>query len=264
MKTLIVVPARMGSTRFPGKPLKQLAGRSLVSRVGEIAQQAAEQLGDAQAVIATDHEDILTHCKEAGLTAVLTPADCRSGSDRALAAADHIAPEASTIVNLQGDAPFTRPSDVVAVARVCADAQSVSVATPYERLAWDALDQFRHQKQTTPFSGTTVLVSKAGEAIWFSKAILPAIRNEAQLRQTRAASPVCRHIGLYSYTRPALERFVDLPPSPFEQLEGLEQLRLLEAGIPIQCVEVASNPAPASGIDTPEDLARAEAWLSAQ
>lgn len=264
MKTLIVVPARMGSSRFPGKPLERLCGQSLVSRVGQIARAAAIALTNAEAVIATDDEGILDHVKGAGLNGVLTSADCPSGSDRALQAADRFAPNAEIIVNLQGDAPFTRPEDVVAVAEACAAQAVAPVATAYEQLSWDALDLLRAQKSHSPFSGTTVLVSNTGLAHWFSKSLVPAIRNEAELRLEGGRSPVCRHIGLYAYRRSALERFVGLPVGRFEALEGLEQLRLLEAGIAIRCIEVAANPAPVSGIDTPADLALAEAWLSAQ
>lgn len=263
MKTLIVVPARYGSKRFPGKPLADLAGQSLIARVGHLAKAAAGQLDNAAYAIATDDDRIAQHCAEAGLFSMMTSEDCASGSDRALQCARAHKYRPDIVVNLQGDAPFVSISTVVAIAKACAE-QDVEVATACSQLSWQELDMFRTAKQSRPFSGTSVLLDQESRAIWFSKNILPAIRNEAELRRKSDLSPVHQHIGLYAYRFTALERFASLPVSHYEALEGLEQLRLLEAGIPIQCIDVPASPAPVSGIDTPEDLAEAEAWLSGQ
>lgn len=219
----------------------------------------AAQVKDTAFVVATDHPEIMAHCAAYNLPAVMTAADLPSGSDRALAAAKSFDSDASFIINLQGDAPFTDPSHIQAVIEGLADNQ-VDIATPAIRLSWEALDDLREAKVTTPFSGTTV-VESGGRALWFSKTILPAIREDADLRQTEALSPVLRHVGLYGFKRAALERFVGLPQSHYERLEGLEQLRAVENGMHIAIVKVAPAQISSPGIDTPEDLKRAEALI---
>ncbi|MEP1230822.1 MAG: manno-octulosonate cytidylyltransferase [Litorimonas sp.] len=275
---LIVVPARHASTRFPAKPLADICGISMVRRTAKIAQTAARELGCAY-VVATDHHDITAHCNAHDIPVIMTDSDLASGSDRALAAAQDFKPEADFIINLQGDAPFTPPQHIVSIAGVLR--AGANVATPYIRLSWKALDDLRRNKDTTPFSGTTLIIGKndgdesglgkdgrpkgetiTNKAIWFSKAIIPAIRNEGVLRKASNISPICRHIGLYGYRREALEQFVSWPPSPYETLEGLEQLRFLENGITIDCVEVTAPKIESSGIDSPEDLARAEILIA--
>lgn len=262
MKTLIVIPARYGSTRLPGKPLMMIAGQSLLGRVVAIAQEAAQHDADTRILIATDDERIAAHAGDCGAQAVMTPASCPTGTDRVREAAKLSGFDADFIVNLQGDAPFTPPDFV----RAMIDSFRVSpcdVVTPVTQLSWEQLDKLRESKQTTPFSGTTVVFNeKTGLAHWFSKNILPAIRKEEKLRADAPFSPVWRHIGLYGYSRAMLEAFVTLPEGAFEALEGLEQLRVLENGYKIRCVPVDYRGRPSmSGIDSPEDIARAEALL---
>jgi len=256
-KPLIVIPARMASKRFPGKPLAEIAGVSMIRRTAQVA----ENLGEADYVIATDHANIAAHCEAHGLPVVMTDAQLPSGSDRALAAARLFKPDADIILNLQGDAPFTDPAHVRAIiARLLDD--DVDIATPAIQLSWDALEGLREAKKTTPFSGTTV-IEVEGRAVWFSKNIIPAMRKEPALRAGGSLSPVLRHIGLYGFRREALERFVALPQSQYETLEGLEQLRALESGMSIAIVKVDPPQISSPGIDTKEDLARAEALIAA-
>ena len=255
-KPLIVIPARMASKRFPGKPLAEIAGVSMVRRTALVAAK----LGTADYVIATDHPEIAKHCKAFDLPVVMTDADLPSGSDRALAAAKIFKPEAEIILNLQGDAPFTDPAHVTAIMdRLLKD--DVDIATPAIQLSWDALEGLREAKKNTPFSGTTV-IEVGGRAVWFSKNIIPVIRKEADLRAAGPLSPVLRHIGLYGFRRAALERFTQLPQSQYEILEGLEQLRALENGMSIAIVKVDSPQISSPGIDTKEDLKRAEALIA--
>lgn len=261
MKTLIVVPARYGSTRFPGKPLVEIAGRSMVSRVSLMARQAAELLGDAAYVVATDDPRIEEHCKERDIPVVQTAADLPSGTDRALAAADALGMSPNVVVNLQGDAPFTPPAHVLAVAEAAASPET-DAATPYVRLSWHALDELRAHKIDTPFSGTTLTCDPSGKALWFSKNIIPAIRKEDALRKANHLSPIYRHIGLYAYKLESLKRYVSLPEGYYEQLEGLEQLRLLENGMTIRCVRVEPASIAIPGIDTPEDVKLAERLIT--
>ncbi|RKQ71370.1 3-deoxy-manno-octulosonate cytidylyltransferase (CMP-KDO synthetase) [Litorimonas taeanensis] len=267
MKTAIIVPARYGSTRFPGKPLAKLGGISMVVRTAKNAQLAATALGDAVAMVATDDSRIMEHCKAEGLLCLMTDSDLPSGSDRALAAVTAYEAQSSmsidTIVNLQGDAPFTPPAHVESVVNCLRTNKHFDVATPFIQLDWAALDQLRRHKETTPFSGTTLVSDDSGKALWFSKNIIPAIRKEDDLRLSATLSPVRRHIGLYAYRKSTLEKYVSLPIGHWEALEGLEQLRCLENGISIGCVGVEPAEVAISGIDTPEDLKRAEAMLMA-
>lgn len=257
MQTLIVIPARYGSTRLPGKPLVKIAGETMISRVARLARRAATMLGNADFVVATDDRRIVEHCQDISVSVVMTDPDLPSGSDRALAAADGLGLCPEFIVNLQGDAPFTPAEHVVAIVealrRTHADA-----ATPFIRLSWQALDQLRSHKSQTPFSGTTLVQDPTGRALWFSKNILPAMRRETALRQTEEISPVCQHIGLYAFRFDTLRRYCSLPEGVYERLEGLEQLRLIENGLHIQAVEVQPGPISIPGIDTAEDVALAE------
>ena len=254
-RPLIVVPARMGSKRFPGKPLAEIAGISMLRRTAHVA--ACIDMADF--VIATDHNEIMEHCRAYKLPVVMTDSNLASGSDRALVAAKAFKPNAEVIVNLQGDAPFTDPAHIKAVVQRLFE-DTVDIATPAIALTWDALDDLREAKKTTPFSGTTV-IENSGRAVWFSKNIIPAIRDEDGLRKTETLSPVLRHVGLYGFRRHALERFTQLPQSHYEKLEGLEQLRALENGMSIAIVKVAPPQISSPGIDTKADLMRAEALI---
>lgn len=257
MQTLIVIPARYGSTRLPGKPLVRIAGETMISRVARLARRAASILGDADFVVATDDRRIADHCQEISVNVVMTDPALPSGSDRALAAADGLGVCPEFVVNLQGDAPFTPPEHVVAIVEALRQTRA-DAATPYVRLSWQALDQLRAHKAETPFSGTTLVRNEAGQALWFSKTILPAMRREAELRQAGDLSPVCQHIGLYAFRFDTLRRYCAFPEGVYERLEGLEQLRLIENGLHIQAVEVRPGPISIPGIDTLEDVALAE------
>lgn len=263
MKTLIVIPARYGSTRLPGKPLAMIAGRSLLARVISIASQASQNDPSVQTVVATDDERIATHARECGVACVITPTDCPTGTDRVYQAMKQSTFEADFILNLQGDAPFTPPEFLRALMKSFSHAPC-DVVTPVTQLSWNELDTLRENKKTTPFSGTTVAFDeKTGMAHWFSKNIIPAVRKELALRVEAGPSPVWRHIGLYGFSRQMLETFVSLPEGRFEALEGLEQLRILEHGYKIRCVPVTPLGRPSmSGIDSPEDIARGESLIA--
>ena len=253
----IIIPARYGSTRFPGKPLAMIAGRSMLGRVVDLARSVADEYDDVAVYVTTEDQRIADHAAELDVTCLMTGA-CATGSDRVLAAAQQLEIQPDFILNLQGDAPLTPPQALHAMVRAYLDNPEVSVVTPVHQLNWDGLDRLRANKAVTPFSGTTVVRRADGEAIWFSKNIIPAIRKEDR---TAEASPVFQHMGLYGYRYHALERFCGWPEGHYEALEGLEQLRFLENGVSIQTVEIAVSHLH-SGIDSPEDLARAEAYLS--
>ncbi len=262
MKTAIIIPARYGSSRFPGKPLITLGGQSMLSRVVDIAQKAAGSLKNVIVAVATEDERIKKHCNEIGVQCVMTSENCKTGSDRVLEAAQILDGDFEFVVGLQGDAPFTPIEAPFKIIQAFMSDPKLEVVTPVARLRWAELDALRQSKKKTPFSGTTCVMDAKGKALWFSKSILPAIRKEDELRKEEF-SPVYQHIGLYGFRFDILRKFVSLPEGIYERLEGLEQLRLLENGISIQTVtlDVASGMAQA-GIDSPEDVERAEKILA--
>lgn len=261
VKDLIVIPARFGSKRLPGKPLISIAGRTLLERVVDVARRAADLAGACDVVVATDDVRIKAQAAAIGCPAVVSASEIASGSGRACAAAQSRLPRPAIVVNLQGDAPFI-PPHVVARLLDAARTSGAACVTPVVRLDWAALDAMRAHKREAPFSGTTCVRNEAGRALWFSKTVLPAIRDEDRLREAFPLSPVYRHLGLYVYRLDALERFEATPPSPYEQLEGLEQLRFLEMGLEIQTVEVDPPRHAMSGIDTQADVALAETLIA--
>jgi len=263
MKTIIVIPARFRSTRLPGKPLIKIAGLTMLQRVYEIAQTAAQNLPDTEILIATDDEKIAAHAKTINAECVMTSIDCPTGTDRALEAVKQLNYTPDFVVNLQGDTPFTPPDFITKIIETAAQDKNLKIITPITQLSWQELDKLREQKQQTPFSGTTVILDKNHNALWFSKKIIPAIRHEEKLREESKLSPIYRHIGIYGYRYEMLQKYVTLAPTPYEKLEELEQLRLLENGYPIRAILVDyQSKLSMSGIDTMEDVKRAEELLS--
>jgi len=239
---LVLIPARMASTRLPGKPLVDIAGEPMIIRVMRRAQAAL--IGPV--VVATDSEAIAACVEKAGGSAVLTRVDHVSGSDRiheALVTAD---PQhsADIVVNLQGDLPTLAPLDLARAIEPLRDA-AVDIGT----LAAEIRQSDEHSNpNVVKVVGTPVAVNRL-RALYFTRATAPW-----------GAGPLFHHIGVYAYRREALARFVGLPPSPLEQREKLEQLRALEAGMRIDVTIVDTVPL---GVDTPEDLERARELLSA-
>jgi 3-deoxy-manno-octulosonate cytidylyltransferase (CMP-KDO synthetase) len=237
---LIVIPARMASTRLPGKPLADIAGEPMIVHVMRRAHQA--DLGAV--VVATDSEAIFTCIEKAGGRAVMTRADHVSGSDRifeALGSADPTG-RCGIVVNVQGDLPTLRPADIAAAVAPLQDA-AVDIATLAAEIG-------RVEERTNPNVVKVVgsaLTPTRLRALYFTRATAPA-----------GDGPLYHHIGLYAFRRPALARFVSLPPSPLERREQLEQLRALEAGMRIDVTIVDSVPL---GVDTAQDLERARALL---
>lgn len=259
MKTAIIIPARFGSSRLPGKPLAQIHGQSMLQRVVNIAKAATKNLKYIDVVVATDDSRISEHCKEIAVPSIMTSLHALTGTDRIAEAVDQLEQKPDFVLNLQGDAPLTPPDFIHKMITSFAE-KPCDVITPVTRLTWLELDKLRIQKQKTPFSGTTAVFNeKSGKAYWFSKNIIPGIRKESELRNQSEYSPIYRHIGLYGYSYPILKKFIHLAESSYEHLEGLEQLRILECGFDIRCVEVSyGNRANMSGVDSPEDITRAE------
>jgi 3-deoxy-manno-octulosonate cytidylyltransferase (CMP-KDO synthetase) len=247
MNIVAVIPARYGSTRFPGKPLALVKGVTMLQRVWACAMAAD---GVDKVVIATDDDRIMEAAKAFGGEAVMTAIDIPNGTTRALVAAEHLNP--THIVNVQGDAVLTPPWIIGAVADAMRVDPDVAIATPAVRLTQDAYEQFMEQKQISPASGTTVTFDLKGDALYFSKNVIP------YLRKNDGNPPVYRHIGMYGYRLDALQRYVSLPESPLEKVEQLEQLRALENGMPIRVVQTDYKGRTHWSIDAPSDLTAAE------
>ncbi len=260
MNKAIIIPARYGSSRFPGKPLADLAGKTMLQRTVEVAQEAAKILDEnVQVVVSTEDDRIAAHAKEIGVMCVMTSDTCPTGTDRAYETIQKLDVKPDVVANLQGDAPLTPPDFVAELLNLFNTYKDAQVATVATQLSWDALEDLRAQKKISPFSGTTVVLSEENDGIWFSKNIIPAVRKEDR---SQLMSPVYRHIGLYGYTAKALAEYVTWDMSHYETLEGLEQLRWLENGYEIKVGKVDYRGRPAmSGVDTPEDAKMATKLL---
>lgn len=257
MHAAIVIPARYASTRFPGKPLALIGGKPMLELVVAVAVKAIEDFDDVLIMVATEDKRIADVAEKIGVKCVMTSKEAPTGSDRVLEAVQKLKTPLDFVINLQGDAPFTPPEIITKMIREFKRNPEAEVLTPVKQLSWAELDALRQAKQITPFSGTTAILDKDGRALWFSKTIIPVIRDEQKLRGDGKPSPVYQHVGLYGYRTDILERFCKFSPSHYEKLEGLEQLRFIENGIKIQTVTVKDLPV-FSGIDSPEDLKRAE------
>lgn len=260
MKLLIAIPARYASTRLPGKPLLEIHGKAMLQRVYEIARMAGKKYQNLECIVATDDARIMDYCAKHNINSMLTAESCRTGTDRLQDLLSKLPVQPEFIVNLQGDNPLCPPWVVEAILDAYLENNSYEVITPCVRLNWQELAQLQASKQNSPFSGTTAIVNKEGQAIWFSKQILPAIRNVESCQQKEPSfSPVLRHIGLYGYKTSTLQKIANLPVGSYEEYEGLEQLRFLENGININVVLVDYRGRPnMSGVDSPADLAKAQ------
>src|SRR5579863_8093875 len=237
LRIAAVIPARLGSSRLPRKVLRQLAGRPMVEWVWRAATGSG--LMDP-VVVATDSDEVADVCRERGVPVAMTSPHCASGSDRVREVARQI--EADIYVNIQGDEPTLTPDFFPPLIELF-DRQEVQVGTLAVRCP--AVDIHNP-------NAVKVVTALDGKALYFSRATIPHDRDEGGFAGYR------KHLGIYAYRKAALERFGELPPGWLEAAEKLEQLRLLEAGIDIY---VAGAPADTVGVDTEEDLARAEEVL---
>ncbi len=261
----IIIPARYNSTRFPGKPLALLQGKATLQHVWQHAKQATRQIPHSKVIVATDDERIFSFCKHNQIDVTMTSNACKNGTERILEVFYQEKKSFDFIVNLQGDNPLCPASFISSLCQTFINhPKKQRVMTLMTHLTWEALHQFKEHKKTNPFSGTSVICNLQNYALYFSKNIIPAIRNQENLEKSNSLSPVRRHIGLYGYTKEILTLLPTLHTSYYEDIEGLEQLRFLENNIPIECVNVQYEVPEMSslgGIDTKEDLARAEILL---
>jgi 3-deoxy-manno-octulosonate cytidylyltransferase (CMP-KDO synthetase) len=245
MTFTVIIPARLASTRLPNKPLADLGGKPMVVRVAERARAS----GAGRIVVATDHADILAACAAHGVEARMTRADHPSGTDRIAEVARELGlADDAVVVNLQGDEPLIAPALLAAcAARIGPDVPMATCAHPL-----DAVEDVFNPNVVK------VVLDKAGRALYFSRATIPWHRDAfaASRESLPPGYAPLRHIGLYAYSNAFLQAYPALEPAPLEQVEALEQLRVLWHGYPI-AVHITDS-APPAGVDTPEDLARVQ------
>ncbi|MGY6661845.1 MAG: 3-deoxy-manno-octulosonate cytidylyltransferase [Glycocaulis sp.] len=255
MSVIAVIPARYGSTRFPGKPLHAIAGVPMVERVRRLALAAGSV---DRVIVATDDTRIMDAVTAAGGEAVMTPESCRNGTERAYEAVKAFAAPGDVIINLQGDAPLTPPWVIEAVAAEMAANPDLAMATPAVALSEDAYAKMAEAKAKGEVGGTTVVFDRQMNALYFSKAVIPFQREKS------AGTPVYKHIGLYAYRFDTLERLVAMEPTPLEKAESLEQLRALENGIPIRIVLTDYRGRTPWSVDSPRDAEIAASIIAAE
>lgn len=238
MKIACIIPSRYASTRLPGKPLRMIAGKTLVHRVYERAILA--KLPDV-VMVATDHEDIEKEVRSFHGNVVMTSADHPTGTDRLAEVAENL-PGYNIIVNVQGDEPLIDPNVIDFLAKTLIERTEldvVTVATPLKKEDYE-----------DP-SAVKVVVSQKGEALYFSRALIPYPRNDF-------AVPALKHVGIYAYRRDFLLEYTHMEQTPLEMTESLEQLRALESGHKIGVITVETEDI---GIDTEEDLKKVNAYF---
>ena len=262
MSALIVIPARYASSRYPGKPLVELTGatgvaRSLIRRSWDAACSVE---GVDRVVVATDDERIAGAAEEFGADVVMTSSEARNGTERCAEAYDKLGSDAEIVVNLQGDAPLTPPWFVEALVGAMQDDAAVQVATPVLRCDAPALNGFLDDRAHGRVGGTTAVFDQSGAALYFSKEVIPFTPQ----RYEAGPTPVFHHVGVYAYRPDSLAKYMVSEPGVLETLEGLEQLRFMEHGIPVQCVEVDARGREFWELNNPVDVARLEKIMADQ
>jgi 3-deoxy-manno-octulosonate cytidylyltransferase (CMP-KDO synthetase) len=236
-RAVIMIPARYESTRFPGKPLAPLRGRTgqakpLIQRSWEAARRVP---GVDGVYVVTDHDAIAGVASGFGADVLMTSSACRNGTERCAEALAQLDEPPGLVVNFQGDAPLTPPHFVTALIEAFVDWDDEVVATPSLRCDAELYGKLKAEEAAGRVGGTTVVTDSRERALYFSKRVIPHCPPSAIADGT---SPVRLHIGVYAYTPAALRAYLAQPPSPLEELEGLEQLRFLNLGMPVRVVEV--------------------------
>lgn len=244
MKFISIIPARYASTRFPGKPLAMLGGKSVIQRVYEKVSGVIEETW-----VATDDERIFNAVESFGGKVVMTRNDHKSGTDRIEEAIEKIGGDYDVVINVQGDEPFIQASQIKTVCE-CFDDPSTEIATLGKPFGND-MDAINNP------NSPKIVVDKKGYAMYFSRSVIPFVRGK-ESKEWPLSYPFLKHIGLYAYRRNVLAEVTRLPQGELEKAESLEQLRWLENGYRIK---VGLTDVETVGIDTPEDLARAENFL---
>ncbi len=260
MSVLIVIPARMASTRYPGKPLVPLKGpdgisKTLIHRTWEAAMAAK---GVDRVVVATDDAKISDVAQNFGAEVVMTSKNCANGTERCAEAVVSLKEEFEIIVNVQGDAPLTPPWFIENLIDGLKANPLAEVATPVLRCDGKALNGFLADRKNGRVGGTTVVFGQNKHALYFSKEVIPHVNGPVA---PDATTSVFHHVGIYAYRPSSLMAYPHWSAGVCEMLEGLEQLRFLEHDRPILCVEVDAQGQEFWELNNPEDVARIEAML---
>lgn len=261
MSVLVVIPARYASTRYPGKPLVTLTGatgvaKTLIQRSWEAAVAAK---GVDRVVVATDDARIRDAAQAFGAEVVMTAESCANGTERCADALAHLDITPEIVVNLQGDAPLTPPWFVEDLVSALQNAPESAVATPVLQCDGRALNGFLADRKAGRVGGTTAVFSTDKTALYFSKEVVPFT---GHTYADDALTPVYHHVGVYAYRPAALHDYAGFPVGPLETLEGLEQLRFMENGRDVLCVEVDGKGRVFWELNNPEDAPRIEAMLT--
>src|SRR3954447_19432343 len=260
MNAVILIPARYQSSRYPGKPLVRLKGASgtpkpLIQRTVEAARRVR---GVSGVFVVTDDERIANACAPAKVGVIMTSPECRNGTERCAEALPSLH-EPDLVINFQGDALLTPPSFVEALIAHMEQDRGAQVATPAIRLRREEVEVLEVEEQAGRVGGTTVVTGSAGRALYFSKRLIPHLPDWAREAEL---TPVKLHVGVYAYRPAALQQYIDSPVSELERLEGLEQLRFLDIGVPVAVVEVDPPPYALRELNNPEDVAPIEKALA--
>ena len=261
MKAVIIIPARYGSTRYPGKPLVPLRTREGKKSLIQLSWEAANKVsGISEIYVATDDKRIEEHAVAFGAKVIRTSSKCKNGTERCAEAVSNARLEAEIIVNFQGDAPLT-PSWFVEeiIASLKAD-KSTDMATPVLRLDRKSYNLFFEDRKSDRVGGTTVVFDKDMYALYFSKELIPFFEI-SKIEQDRPI-PCYHHVGVYAYRKNILREYLSWPESNLEKLEGLEQLRFLSENKKVKCVEVSSRGNVFWELNNPEDVQRIEKVIS--
>ncbi|GAA6165624.1 manno-octulosonate cytidylyltransferase [Pelagimonas sp. KU-00592-HH] len=261
MSVLIAIPARYASTRYPGKPLATLKGatgetKSLIQRSWEAACQVK---GVDRVVVATDDDRIREAAEAFGAEVVMTSEDCANGTERCAEAYDNLGGGFDIVVNLQGDAPLTPAWFVEDLIEGLRNDPVAEVATPVLRCDGRALNGFLEDRKAGRVGGTTAVFTKDRHAMYFSKEVVPFT---SEIYADDAETPVFHHVGVYAYRPSALGAYPRWQAGPLETLEGLEQLRFMENGHKVLCVEVEARGRQFWELNNPEDVPRIEAMMA--
>lgn len=260
MSVIIVIPARYASTRYPGKPLVTLKGasgeaKSLIRRSWDAACGVA---GIDKVVVATDDVRIAEACAAFGAEVVMTSTTCQNGTERCAETLVNLGEDYDIVVNLQGDAPLTPAWFIEDLVQGLRDNPAADVATPVLRTEGRALNGLLQDRREGRVGGTTAVFGADNNALYFSKEVIPFT---GKTYDDADETPVFHHVGVYAYRPDALKSYPQWPAGPLEQLEGLEQLRFLERGVPMLCVEVAAKGRQFWELNNPEDVPRIEEML---
>ena len=261
MKAVIIIPARYGSTRYPGKPLVPLRTRKGKKTLIQLSWEAANKVsGISEIYVATDDKRIEEHAVAFGAKVIRTSSKCKNGTERCAEAVSNARLEAEIIVNFQGDAPLT-PSWFVEeiIAGLKAD-KSTDMATPVLRLDRKSYNLFFEDRKSDRVGGTTVVFDKDMCALYFSKELIPFFEI-SKIEQDKPI-PCYHHVGVYAYRKNILREYLSWPESNLEKLEGLEQLRFLSENKKVKCVEVSSRGNVFWELNNPEDVQRIEKVIS--